>query len=48
MIFSDGKGKSRVNVIDANRPGDVILTFDVLSANILCIASVAGIIQNKF
>lgn len=35
-------GKSRVNVIDSNRPGDVILTFDILAANVLCIATVAG------
>jgi hypothetical protein len=37
-------GKSRVNVIDSNRPGDVILTFDIHAANVLCIATVAGII----
>ena len=40
-------GKSRVNVIDSNRPGDVILTFDILAANVLCIATVAGNITSK-
>jgi len=30
-------------VIDSNRPGDVILTFDILGANVLCIASVSGV-----
>ena len=32
-----------MNVIDSNRPGDVILTFDILGANVLCIASVSGV-----
>lgn len=45
--FVDSLGKSRVNVIDSNRPGDVILTFDILSANILCIATVAGNCNNR-
>ncbi|XP_045029279.1 JNK-interacting protein 3 isoform X4 [Daphnia magna] len=40
--------KSRVNVIDSNRPGDVILTFDILAANVLCIATVAGVKDNDF
>ena len=40
---SDAKGRSRVNVIDSNRPGDVILTFDLPGSNVLCIASVAGV-----
>lgn len=31
-----------MSVIDSNRPGDVILTFDIHSANVLCIATVAG------
>lgn len=30
-------------MIDSNRPGDVILTFDILGANVLCIASVSGV-----
>jgi len=42
-IISSATGKSRVNVIDSNRPGDVILTFDILGANVLCIASVSGV-----
>ncbi|XP_046452922.1 JNK-interacting protein 3-like isoform X3 [Daphnia pulex] len=40
--------KSRVNVIDSNRPGDVILTFDIHAANVLCIATVAGVKDNDF
>ncbi|XP_057380754.1 JNK-interacting protein 3-like isoform X1 [Daphnia carinata] len=43
-----GSWKSRVNVIDSNRPGDVILTFDILAANVLCIATVAGVKDNDF
>ncbi|KAI9554706.1 hypothetical protein GHT06_019982 [Daphnia sinensis] len=50
-IISSATGsscKSRVNVIDSNRPGDVILTFDILAANVLCIATVAGVKDNDF
>lgn len=45
---SDAKGRSRVNVIDSNRPGDVILTFDIHGSNVLCIASVAGVKDSDF
>ena len=41
-------GKSRVNVIDSNRPGDVILTFDIHGANVLSIATVSGVKDNDF
>lgn len=47
-IINSATGKSRVNVIDSNRPGDVILTFDILAANVLCIATVAGVKDNDF
>ena len=47
-IINSATGKSRVNVIDSNRPGDVILTFDIHAANVLCIATVAGILNVKF
>lgn len=33
---------SRVTVIDANRPADVLQTFDVCSSHLLCIHSVPG------
>ena len=47
-IISSAAGKSRVNVIDSNRPGDVILTFDIVAANVLCIASVSGVKDNDY
>ncbi|EFX78867.1 hypothetical protein DAPPUDRAFT_305108 [Daphnia pulex] len=47
-IINSATGKSRVNVIDSNRPGDVILTFDIHAANVLCIATVAGVKDNDF
>ena len=50
-IISSASGNSsasRVNVIDSNRPGDVILTFDVPAANVLCIASVSGVKDNDY
>jgi hypothetical protein len=33
---------SRVSIIDANRPADVLLSFEVCSSHLLCISSVPG------
>lgn len=33
---------SRVTIIDANRPADVILSFEVCQSHLLCIAAVPG------
>eukprot|EP00117_Sycon_ciliatum_P050691 scpid10862/ scgid1805/ C-Jun-amino-terminal kinase-interacting protein 4; JNK-associated leucine-zipper protein; JNK/SAPK-associated protein 2; Mitogen-activated protein kinase 8-interacting protein 4; Sperm-associated antigen 9 len=38
---------SRVNVLDANMPGEVIDSFPVCSSPILCIASVPGVVDDE-
>ena len=47
-LIKEHAGKSRVNVIDSNRPGDVILTFDIHGANVLSIATVSGVKDNDY
>ncbi|XP_060073347.1 C-Jun-amino-terminal kinase-interacting protein 4-like isoform X5 [Ylistrum balloti] len=39
---------SRVSVIDANNPGDILETFRVSTSPILCIASVAGALESDY
>ena len=41
-ICTTTHNSSRVTVIDANNPADVLETFHVTSSHILCIASVPG------
>ena len=41
-ICTSQHNTSRVNVIDANSPGDILDCFRVSSAHILCIASIPG------
>ncbi|XP_021345491.1 C-Jun-amino-terminal kinase-interacting protein 4-like isoform X16 [Mizuhopecten yessoensis] len=39
---------SRVSIIDANNPGDILETFRVSTSPILCIASVAGALESDY
>lgn len=39
---------SRVTIIDANRPADVILSFEVCPSHLLCIAAVPGLKEDDF
>ena len=41
-ICTSQHNTSRVNVVDANNPGDILDCFRVSSAHILCIASIPG------
>ena len=41
-ICTTAHNSSRVTVVDANNPADVLETFHVTSSHILCIASVPG------
>ncbi len=41
-ISTTTSNSSRITVVDANNPGDVLETFHVTTSHILCIASVPG------
>ncbi|KAJ8305216.1 hypothetical protein KUTeg_017232 [Tegillarca granosa] len=47
-ICHSTSSNSRVSVIDANSPGDVLETFRVSTTPILCIASVAGALESDY
>lgn len=41
-ICTTTKSVSKVTIVDANNPGDILHTFTVCQAHLLCIASVPG------
>ncbi|CAI9734626.1 C-Jun-amino-terminal kinase-interacting protein 4-like isoform X5 [Octopus vulgaris] len=47
-ICTSTQPSSRVTVIDANNPGDILETFKVTSSHILCIASVPGAMESDY
>lgn len=47
-ICTSTQSSSRVTVIDANNPGDVLEAFRVTSSHILCIASVPGAMESDY
>ncbi|GAB1604627.1 C-Jun-amino-terminal kinase-interacting protein 4-like [Argonauta hians] len=47
-ICTSTQSSSRVTVIDANNPGDILETFKVTSSHILCIASVPGAMESDY
>ena len=46
-ISTTTSNSSRITVVDANNPGDVLETFHVTTSHILCIASVPGKFEKK-
>ncbi|XP_063415030.1 C-Jun-amino-terminal kinase-interacting protein 4-like isoform X4 [Mytilus trossulus] len=47
-ICTSTSTESRVVVIDANSPGEILETFRVSTASILCIASIAGALESDY
>ncbi|XP_070197091.1 C-Jun-amino-terminal kinase-interacting protein 4-like isoform X2 [Littorina saxatilis] len=47
-ICTSQHNTSRVNVIDANGPGDILNSFRVSSSHILCIASIPGAMESDY
>lgn len=47
-ICTSTHGNSKVTVIDANNPGDVLDSFTICSSYLLCIASVPGAKENDY
>ncbi|XP_067142763.1 C-Jun-amino-terminal kinase-interacting protein 4-like isoform X4 [Centruroides vittatus] len=47
-ICTSTHGNSKVTVIDANNPGDVLDSFSICSSYLLCIASVPGAKENDY
>ncbi|KAK7485929.1 hypothetical protein BaRGS_00022795, partial [Batillaria attramentaria] len=47
-ICTSQHNSTRVNVIDANNPGDILDSFRVSSAHILCIASIPGAMESDY
>ena len=46
-ICTSTHSTSRVTVIDANNPGDILDSFRVSSTHLLCISSVPGELMNR-
>ncbi|XP_076468439.1 C-Jun-amino-terminal kinase-interacting protein 4-like isoform X5 [Babylonia areolata] len=47
-ICTSQHNASRINVVNANNPGDVLDTFRVSSSHILCVASVPGVLESDY
>uniref|UniRef100_T1IY26 C-Jun-amino-terminal kinase-interacting protein 4 n=1 Tax=Strigamia maritima TaxID=126957 RepID=T1IY26_STRMM len=47
-ICTSTHSKSKVSVIDANNPADILDAFDVCTSHLLCIASVPGAKENDY
>jgi len=47
-ICMSARNRSEVTIVDANSPGDVLDSFVVSQSNILCIASVPGLLLHPF